>query len=42
LTQDQIQALKAPFPSEALSSDTTSGFELTSIKAPKRQPSSSG
>jgi hypothetical protein len=33
LTQDQIQALKAPFPSEALSSDTSRGFELTSIKA---------
>jgi hypothetical protein len=33
LTEDQIQALKAPFPSEALSSDTSRGFELTSIKA---------
>jgi len=33
LTQDQIQALKAPFPSEALSRDTSRGFELTSIKA---------
>jgi hypothetical protein len=33
LTQDQIQALKAPFPPEALSSDTSRGFELTSIKA---------
>ena len=32
-TQDQIQALKAPFPLEALSSDTSRGFELTSIKA---------
>jgi len=33
LTQDQIQALKAPFPDEALSPDTSRGFELTSIKA---------
>ena len=33
LTQDQIQALKAPFPLEALSSDFSRGFELTSIKA---------
>jgi len=33
LTQDRIQALKAPFPPEALSSDTSRGFELTSIKA---------
>ena len=33
LNQDQIQAIKAPFPSEALSSDTSRGFELTSIKA---------
>ena len=33
LNQDQIQAVKAPFPSEALSSDTSRGFELTSIKA---------
>ena len=33
LTQDQIQALKAPFPPEALSSDISHGFELTSIKA---------
>jgi hypothetical protein len=33
LTQDQIQGLKAPFPSESLSSDTSRGFELTSIKA---------
>jgi len=33
LTQDQIQALKAPFPPESLSSDTSRGFELTSIKA---------
>ena len=33
LSQDQIQAIQAPFPSEALSSDTSRGFELTSIKA---------
>jgi hypothetical protein len=33
LTQDQLKALKAPFPPEALSSDTSRGFELTSIKA---------
>jgi hypothetical protein len=33
LTQDQIQVLKVPFPPEALSSDTSRGFELTSIKA---------
>jgi hypothetical protein len=33
LTQDQIQALKSPFPSEALSADISRGFELTSIKA---------
>jgi hypothetical protein len=33
LTQGQIQALKSPFPSEALSADTSRGFELTSIKA---------
>ena len=33
LTQDQIEAIKAPFPPEALSSDTSRGFELTSIKA---------
>ncbi len=33
LTQDQIQALKAPFPAVALSADTSRGFELTSIKA---------
>ena len=33
LNQDQVQALKAPFPPEALSSDTSRGFELTSIKA---------
>jgi hypothetical protein len=33
LTQEQIQAIKAPFPPEALSADTSRGFELTSIKA---------
>ena len=33
LTQDQIHSLKAPFPSDALSPDTSRGFELTSIKA---------
>jgi hypothetical protein len=33
LTQDQVQALRSPFPSEALSADTSRGFELTSIKA---------
>ena len=33
LNQDQLQAIKAPFPPEALSSDTSRGFELTSIKA---------
>ena len=33
LTQDQIQALKSPFPPKALSVDTSRGFELTSIKA---------
>jgi len=33
LNQDQVQALKAPFPPEALSKDTSRGFELTSIKA---------
>ena len=33
LNQDQIQAIKAPFPPEALSADTSRGFELTSIKA---------
>jgi hypothetical protein len=33
LNQDQIDALRAPFPEEALSSDTSRGFELTSIKA---------
>lgn len=33
LSQDQIQAIQAPFPPEALSSDTSRGFEFTSIKA---------
>ena len=33
LIQDQIIALRAPFPKEALSPDTSRGFELTSIKA---------
>jgi hypothetical protein len=33
LTQEQIQALRAPFPAEALKPDTSRGFELTSIKA---------
>jgi hypothetical protein len=33
LTQDQIQALKSSFPPEALSADTSRGFELTSVKA---------
>ena len=33
LNEDQMQAIKAPFPVEALSSDTSRGFELTSIKA---------
>ena len=33
LTQEQIQAIKSPFPPEALSKDTSRGFELTSIKA---------
>ncbi|MCP4543875.1 MAG: hypothetical protein GY832_42720 [Chloroflexi bacterium] len=33
LTDEQTQALKAPFPPEALSKDTSRGFELTSIKA---------
>jgi hypothetical protein len=32
-SQDQVQGLKAPFPAEALSADTSRGFELTSIKA---------
>ena len=33
LNQDQIKAIKAPFPTEALSADTSRDFELTSIKA---------
>jgi hypothetical protein len=33
LNQDQVQALLSPFPDEALSADTSRGFELTSIKA---------
>jgi hypothetical protein len=33
LTDNQIRALRAPFPAEALSPDTSRGFELTSIKA---------
>ena len=33
LTEKQISALRAPFPVEALSADTSRGFELTSIKA---------
>jgi hypothetical protein len=33
LNQDQVQALRSPFPKEALSADTSRGFELTSIRA---------
>jgi hypothetical protein len=33
LTQEQIEVLKAPFPPEALTADTSRGFELTSIRA---------
>jgi len=33
LTQDQMARLRAPFPKEALSADTSRGFELTSIRA---------
>jgi hypothetical protein len=33
LTQDQMQVIQATFPPEALSADTSRGFELTSIKA---------
>jgi hypothetical protein len=33
LSQDQTQALRAPFPPEALSPDFSHGFELTSIRA---------
>ena len=36
LEQHQLQAIKAPFPPEALSSDTSRGFELTSIKCRRR------
>ena len=32
LNQDELQAIKAPFRLEALSSDTSRGFELTSIR----------
>ena len=31
-SQDQVQGLRAPFPAEALSADTSRGFELTPIK----------
>jgi len=33
LNHDQVKTLRAPFPEEALSVDTSRGFELTSIKA---------
>ena len=33
LYSEQVQGLRAPFPAEALSADTSRGFELTSIKA---------
>jgi hypothetical protein len=33
LTQEQIDALRAPFPAETLKPDTSRGFELTSIRA---------
>ena len=33
LTEEQLQAIKAPFPPQAVSADTSRGFELTSIKA---------
>ena len=33
LSQEQIQSIQTPFPPEALSADTSRGFELTSIKA---------
>ena len=33
ISDTQISALRAPFPVEALSADTSRGFELTSIKA---------
>ena len=34
LTQEQIQALKAPFPDAALSNDTSRGFTLTTAHYP--------
>ncbi len=37
LTHEQLQAIKAPFPPEALSADTSRSFELTSIKC-SREP----
>jgi hypothetical protein len=33
LTKEQTQLIQTPFPPEALSADTSRGFELTSIKA---------
>ena len=33
LTQEQLQAIQAPFPPEALSADTSQGFKLTNIKS---------
>ncbi len=33
MTEEQIRLLRASFPAEALSADTSRGFELTSIKA---------
>ena len=33
LTQERIEALRTPFPAQALKPDTSRGFELTSIKA---------
>ena len=33
LTDNQIRALRAPFPPESLKPDMSRGFELTSIKA---------
>jgi hypothetical protein len=33
LTEKQLEAIRAPFPPEALSADLSRGFELTSIKA---------
>ena len=32
LNQEQLQAIKAPFPPQAVSADTSRGFELTQIK----------